>query len=115
LAQNNKEILSTTSTDGETNFIVCNKEEGKEEKVCKSIDAEKTAVPQSKPMPSSMDNNTYNLLEQLTVENKSLWRIRNNYKNDASMDNVSKQIWSRLEKEKEENVKLLSERLKQRL
>lgn len=62
-----------------------------------------------------LDNNTYNLLEQLTVENKSLWRIKNNYKNDAGRDNESKQFWNFIEKDKEEIVKLLTERLRERI
>ena len=37
-----------------------------------------------------LDNDTYNLMEQLEIENRSLWRIKNSYKKDASTDNESK-------------------------
>jgi len=62
-----------------------------------------------------LDNNTYNLMEQLEIENKSLWRIQNNYKKDASTDNESKQLWSLIEKNKEEVVRLLTEKVRERL
>ena len=62
-----------------------------------------------------LDNNTYDLMEQLLIENKSLWRIKNNYKNDSAMDNEAKQVWNFIEKDKEELVKMLTEKLKERL
>ena len=62
-----------------------------------------------------LDNNTYNLMEQLEIENKSLWRIQNDYKNDASTDNESRQVWSLVEKNKEEVVRLLTEKVRGRL
>src|SRR5208283_1782094 len=58
-----------------------------------------------------LDNNTYNLMEQLEIESKSLWRIKNSYKNDASIDNESKQLWNLVEKNKEEVVRLLTEKV----
>ena len=62
-----------------------------------------------------LDNNTYNLMEQLEIENRSLWRIKNDYKNDASTDNESKQLWNFIEKDKEEVVRRLTEKVRQRL
>jgi hypothetical protein len=64
-----------------------------------------------------LDNNTYNLMEQLTIENKSLWRIKNNYKSDAHAQNCQpcKDFWDQLEKEKENQIKRLSELLKSNL
>jgi hypothetical protein len=67
------------------------------------------------PEEPMLDNETYDLMEQLLVENKSLWRIRNNYKNDASMDNETKQIWSLIEKDKQRTVEMLLEKVKARL
>ena len=64
---------------------------------------------------SLLDDNTYNLMEQLEIENQSLWRIKNSYKNDAADDDESKQLWTVIEKEKEEVVRLLSEKVRQRL
>jgi hypothetical protein len=34
MTKSNKEILTTTTPDGETSFMVCDKEESKNEKVC---------------------------------------------------------------------------------
>lgn len=62
-----------------------------------------------------LDNETYDLLEQLLIENKSLWRIHNNYKSDSAMDNETRQIWSVIEKDKQKTVKMLIEKLKARL
>lgn len=62
-----------------------------------------------------LDNETYDLMEQLLVENKSLWRIKNNYKNDSAMDDETRQVWNRIEKDKEDLVRILKERVKARL
>jgi hypothetical protein len=62
-----------------------------------------------------LDNETYDLLEQLLIENKSLWRIKNNYKTDSAMDKETKEIWNFIEKDKEELVKILTEKVKERL
>lgn len=62
-----------------------------------------------------LDNETYDLMEQLLVENKSLWRIKNNYISDSAMDNETKQIWSVIEKDKQKTVKMLIEKVKARL
>ena len=118
--EENKEVLTTTSTEGKTSFMVCDTAKDKSEKVCTDLESTKTGTSVNKSRPNSgekgmLDNNTYNLLEQLNVENKSLWRIKNNYKNDASLDKESRQVWSLLEKDKQKMVKLLTERLKARL
>lgn len=121
--EKNKEVLTATSPEGETSFMVCKTEENKAEKVCmdvknlektKAQDRSKSSTKQASSK-GMLDNNTYNLLEQLNIENKSLWRIKNNYKSDAAADNESKQFWNFLEKDKEEIVNLLTERLKERL
>lgn len=75
---------------------------------------ENTAVFAS-PSASMLDNETYDLMEQLLVENKSLWRIRNNYKNDSGTDNETRQVWNRIEKDKEDLVRILKEKVKARL
>lgn len=62
-----------------------------------------------------LDDYTYNLMEQLEFENRSLWRIKNDYKNNASMDNESRQLWRFIEKDKEKVVRLLTEKIRQRL
>ena len=62
-----------------------------------------------------LDNDTYNLMEQLEIESQSLWRIQNSYKNDFSMDFESRQLWGLIEKDKEELVRLLTEKVRERL
>ena len=99
--------------------MVCNTDKEKNEKVCTDLESTKTASENKARQDSGekgmLDNNTYNLVEQLNVENKSLWRIKNNYKNDASTDKESRQVWSLLEKDKQKSVRLLTARLKERL
>ena len=65
------------------------------------------------PVRGMLDNDTHNLMEQLEIESRSLWRIQNDYKNDASME--SKRLWNLIEKDKEEVVKLLTEKVRARL
>jgi hypothetical protein len=62
-----------------------------------------------------LDNDTYNLMEQLEIESRSLWRIQNDYKNDASTNNESKQLWNLIEKDKEKIVRILTEKVRERL
>ncbi len=51
-----------------------------------------------------MDNNTYNLMLQLTQENKSLWRIKNEYIKDAAGCGECAEYWKKLQKEKEAHI-----------
>jgi len=60
-------------------------------------------------------NNTYNLMAQLTQENKSLWRIKNHYKKDAGGDKEVKEFWEYLEKDKQDHIKRLTELLSKRV
>jgi hypothetical protein len=52
-----------------------------------------------------LDNNAYNLMEQITEESKSLWRIRNTYKKDAANCKECMDFWDRLGKDKEQHIK----------
>ena len=52
-----------------------------------------------------LDNDTYNLMEQITVESKSLWRINNLYKKDAAGSKESLAFWDKLAKDKEQHIK----------
>lgn len=63
----------------------------------------------------ALSNNTYNLMEQLTEENKSLWRIKNNYKKDSAGDEEAKQFWEYLEKDKQDHIKRLTELVAKRV
>jgi hypothetical protein len=51
-----------------------------------------------------LDNNTYNLMAQLTEENQSLWRFKNNYITDASDCQECKEFWEKMIKDKEDNA-----------
>ena len=60
------------------------------------------------------NNNTYNLMHQLTQESKSLWRIKNNYHNEASSEE-EKSFWKKLESEKEAAIAELKSLIKKAL
>jgi hypothetical protein len=47
------------------------------------------------------NNNLYNLMTQLVQEQKSLWRIKNEYSKDAGKDKELKAFWSEVAAEKE--------------
>ena len=61
-----------------------------------------------------LDDNKYNILEQLTIENKSLWRIKNSYEKDPEKIMKPKALGN-VEKDKEELVRLLTEKLRERI
>ncbi len=119
MKQENEEVVTTTTKEGDTSFMICKaNEENKDQKVCMDIENRpETAANQSegKGQKRMLNNGIYDLMEQLLVENKSLWRIKNNYKNDSSMDIEVKQLWDVIEKDKEELVSMLTEKLKERL
>ena len=112
-------VVAAVSSGGKSSLMVCTPSDGSgRQKVCMDIDtAEQTkeTKKQTAENKGQLDNNTYNIMEQLTNENKSLWRIKNNYKQDAKEDAESRQLWDFIEKDKEELVKLLTSKLRDRL
>ena len=46
----------------------------------------------------------YNLINQLAQEQKSLWRIKKMYKEDAGDCEECKAFWDKMEKDKEDHV-----------
>jgi hypothetical protein len=62
-----------------------------------------------------LDNNTYNLMAQMIEENKSLWRIKNNYIKEASECTECRGFWEKLKKDKEEHIADLEKLLKHHL
>lgn len=62
-----------------------------------------------------MDNHVYNLMLQLVQENKSLWRVKNEYKKDANGCEECKKFWQKMEKDKENHVLELTALLKNHL
>jgi hypothetical protein len=61
------------------------------------------------------DNNTYNILMELTQEHKKIWRIKNEYKSDAAGDEEVHEFWEKLEKQGEDNISILERLLKKRM
>ncbi len=60
------------------------------------------------------NNNTYNLMHQLTQESKSLWRIKNNYL-DESLTEEEKAFWNKLAQDKESHIIELKNLIKEHL
>jgi beta-galactosidase GanA len=60
------------------------------------------------------ENHIYNLMMQMVTENKSLWRIKNSYKNDSDCEEC-KAFWEKLEKDKEEHIKELEALIKKHI
>lgn len=58
-----------------------------------------------------LDNHVYDLMMQMVAENKSLWRIRNNYMKDSNCKSCE-EFWTKLEAQKEGNVKELEMMIK---
>lgn len=61
-----------------------------------------------------LDDHVYNLMMQMIAENKSLWRIKNNYKTDADCDGC-RDFWNRMEKDKEDHISELTELIKRHI
>jgi hypothetical protein len=117
LSNESEQVLTTTSGEGETSFMVCKTAEAnKNQKVCVDV-GNRASNTSNRAMTEKgmLDNNTYNLMEQLVVENRSLWRIKNNYKNDSVKDEENIQLWSTIEQAKQDIVELLTEKLRERL
>lgn len=61
------------------------------------------------------DNNVYNLMTQSVQEHKSLWRILNDYREDAEGDEELAAFWEQLATEKGAQLALLEDFLASRL
>jgi hypothetical protein len=59
-----------------------------------------------------LENNLYNLMEQMTEENKSLWRIKSSYKQDAKGCGECVTFWDDLARDKEMRIKKLQDLIK---
>lgn len=60
------------------------------------------------------NNNLYNLMNQLTQESKSLWRIRNMYHEEAQGEEL-KSFWAKQAEQKETAIAELKEFIKNAL
>ena len=62
-----------------------------------------------------LDNKLYDLMIQLVQENKSLWRIKNDYIKNADGDEGLLEFWRKMEKDKEAHVEELRTLVKKNL
>lgn len=62
-----------------------------------------------------LENHIYNLIEQMAEENKSLWRIKNEYRKDAENCGDCSAFWEKLERDKETHIADLKELIKKHL
>ena len=62
-----------------------------------------------------LDNHLYNLMLQMTEENKSLWRMKNHYEQDAGDCADCKTFWEKMEKDKEDHISELLGLIKKHL
>lgn len=60
-------------------------------------------------------NNIYNLMNQLTQESKSLWRIKKVYTKDSAKSPEIKKLWNEMAKSKENDIKQLKTLIKKHL
>lgn len=66
-------------------------------------------------MANNTSDHVYNLMTQLTQENKSLWRIERQYAvNDDNCDECNA-LWEKMKKEKAENIAMLETLIKKHL
>jgi hypothetical protein len=63
----------------------------------------------------NLSNSTYDLMAQLTEENKSLWRIKNDYLKNSEGDSEANEFWEYLKKDKQDHIKRLTELLSKRM
>ena len=49
-------------------------------------------------------NNVFNLMNQAVQESKSLWRIKNQYRQEAVGSDDIMELWKKMEKQKEEII-----------
>lgn len=61
------------------------------------------------------ENHLYDLLEQITIEQKSLWRIKRDYLRDSEGYPECQEFWKKMEKDKEDHVKELTGLIKKHL
>jgi hypothetical protein len=58
-----------------------------------------------------MDNNLYNLMTQMTIEQRSLWRVKKHYLEECSSEE-ERVFWKNLITDKENHIKEMKELIK---
>lgn len=61
------------------------------------------------------DNHVYNLMKQYVQEHKGLWRIKRDYIKDAKGHPDAVAFWKKMEKDKEDHLKVLKALIKKHL
>jgi len=61
------------------------------------------------------ENHVYNLMMQLVQENKSLWRVKDEYKKDAGDCADCIAFWKKMEADKKDHVEELTGLIKKHL
>ena len=59
-----------------------------------------------------LDDEVYDIMEQLVEESRSLYEIKKYYKDDSAHCKKCVDVWKNLEEQKEENIEMLEELLK---
>ncbi len=59
-----------------------------------------------------LDNHVYNLVCQLAQEHKSLWRIKQQYKEDSGSCDDCAAFWEDMQKDKEQHIERILNLLK---
>ena len=62
-----------------------------------------------------LDNHLYNLASTLTEESRSLWRLKNTYKDEAQECKKCEEIFDEIIQSKERDIEKLKELLKEHL
>jgi len=62
-----------------------------------------------------LDDEVYDIMEQLVEESKSLYEIKNHYKEDSNKCTDCLDIWKKLENQKEKNIEELEKILREHL
>lgn len=62
-----------------------------------------------------LDNHLYNLMAQMVQENKSLWRIKNQYLRDADNCEDCKKLWEKMAADKQQHIDELKRLIKDHL
>jgi hypothetical protein len=62
-----------------------------------------------------LDNHLYNLAAQLVEDHRSLWRMRDQYANDAGECSKCREIWEKMAKSRAQELAAMTELLREHL
>jgi len=58
------------------------------------------------------NNHIYNLLSMLAQEHRGIWRIKKYYLKDSGGCKICKDLWKKIQKDKEDHIKMIVKVLK---